>query len=93
MRGRREGGGRGERGDREVEKKREERVLSAHIVLPTTTELLGPAHTPLLSGKSLFSRISRASVPSSIRSNLVRTPMVRTPACGERKVWSECGVW
>src|SRR4029434_10842445 len=41
-----------------------------------------PLHTPpspLRSGRSLFSRISRASVPSSIRSSLVITPMVLRP--------------
>lgn len=36
-------------------------------------------HSPLLSGSSLFSRISFASVPSSIRSSLVITPMVLEP--------------
>lgn len=35
--------------------------------------------SPLLSGSSLFSRISFASVPSSIRSSLVITPMVLKP--------------
>lgn len=35
--------------------------------------------SPLLRGSSLFSRISLASVPSSIRSNLVITPMVLKP--------------
>lgn len=35
--------------------------------------------SPLLSGSSLFSRISLASVPSSIRSSLVITPMVLIP--------------
>lgn len=35
--------------------------------------------TPLRSGKSLFSKMSFASVPSSIRSSFVMTPMVRTP--------------
>ena len=34
---------------------------------------------PLLNGRTLFSRISRASVPSSIRSNFVITPIVLTP--------------
>lgn len=36
-------------------------------------------YIPLLSGKVLFSKISLASVPSSIKSNLVITPMVRIP--------------
>lgn len=35
--------------------------------------------SPLRSGSSLFSRMSRASVPSSIRSSLVITPIVRRP--------------
>lgn len=34
---------------------------------------------PRRSGSSLFSKMSFASVPSSIRSSLVITPMVRTP--------------
>ena len=34
---------------------------------------------PRLSWKTLFSRMSLASVPSSIKSSLVSTPMVRTP--------------
>ena len=34
---------------------------------------------PLLKGRTLFSRISLASVPSSMRSNFVITPIVRTP--------------
>lgn len=34
---------------------------------------------PLLKGSSLFSRTSLASVPSSIRSSFVMTPMVRRP--------------
>lgn len=39
---------------------------------------------PLRSGKTLFSRISRASVPSSIKSSFVRTPIVRTPGSSEQ---------
>ena len=34
---------------------------------------------PLLKGRTLFSRISLASVPSSMRSNFVITPIVLTP--------------
>lgn len=41
-------------------------------------------HKPLRSGSSLFSRTSRASVPSSIRSSLVITPMVLRPTAGPR---------
>lgn len=37
------------------------------------------AASPRRSGSSLFSKMSRASVPSSIRSSLVITPMVRSP--------------
>lgn len=37
-------------------------------------------YKPLLNGSSLFSRISLASVPSSMRSSFVMTPMVRRPA-------------
>src|ERR1700733_6816322 len=40
---------------------------------------------PLLSGRSRFSRISRASVPSSIRSSFVITPIVRNPGQGKRQ--------
>lgn len=40
--------------------------------------------SPLLSGSNLFSRISFASVPSSIRSNLVITPMVLRPVSHRR---------
>lgn len=39
---------------------------------------------PLLKGRSLFSRTSLASVPSSIRSSLVMTPMVRRPERAQR---------
>ena len=40
---------------------------------------------PLLNGSSLFSRISLASVPSSIKSNFVMTPMVRRPDDPKKK--------
>ena len=40
---------------------------------------IGHSTLPLRSGSSLFSRTSRASVPSSIRSSLVMTPMVLRP--------------
>lgn len=43
-----------------------------------------PRATPLLKGSSLFSRMSLASVPSSIRSSLVMTPMVRRPERAQR---------
>ena len=44
-------------------------------------DLLGCAkmNKPRLRGRSRFSRISRASVPSSIRSNFVITPIVLNP--------------
>jgi len=89
--GRRVGQGRGG-GERERvrrERRRIDMYLSTCKPILFTTWLLAPSptHAPRLRGKTLFSRISRASVPSSIRSNLVRTPMVRTPVC------CECGVW
>jgi len=40
--------------------------------------------TPRRSGRSRFSSTSRASVPSSIKSSLVMTPMVRSPANGQK---------
>lgn len=43
--------------------------------------------SPLLSGSSLFSRMSFASVPSSIRSSLVITPMVLIPANNKGTQW------
>lgn len=43
--------------------------------------VLSRYYAPLLSGSSLFSRMSLASVPSSIRSSLVITPMVLKPTC------------
>lgn len=42
---------------------------------------------PLLRGKSLFSRMSRASVPSSIKSSLVMTPIVLVPEKSEVPNW------
>lgn len=44
-------------------------------------EIMGKAqgNLPLRRGSNLFSNTSRASVPSSIRSSLVMTPMVRWP--------------
>ena len=44
-------------------------------------------YEPLLRGNILFSKISLASVPSSIKSSLVSTPIVRVPV-QEKKVWS-----
>ncbi len=44
----------------------------AHMLTKTSS-------TPLRRGSNLFSSISRASVPSSIRSSLVITPIVRWP--------------
>lgn len=41
---------------------------------------IGHSTLPLRSGSSLFSRTSLASVPSSMRSSLVMTPMVLRPA-------------
>lgn len=41
--------------------------------------VLSRYYAPLLSGSSLFSKMSLASVPSSIRSSLVITPMVLKP--------------
>lgn len=43
-------------------------------------DLLTTPIYPRLSGSNLFSKISLASVPSSIKSNLVMTPMVRRPS-------------
>lgn len=49
--------------------------------------------SPLLSGRSLFSRISLASVPSSIRSNLVITPMVLKPVVSHGRENSITQTW
>lgn len=45
------------------------------------TEIMDKAqgNVPLRRGSNLFSNTSRASVPSSIRSSLVMTPIVRCP--------------
>ena len=51
------------------------------ITLPTAHILFN--QLPLLNGRTLFSRISRASVPSSIKSNFVITPIVLTPEMNE----------
>ena len=83
-------GGESDRVEGEERGRRERRSMDMYLStckpILFTTWLL-PTHAPRLRGKTLFSRISRASVPSSIRSNLVRTPMVRIPVC------CECGVW
>ena len=50
-----------------------------HTLAPLTEHLAPQPPSPLLSGYSLFSRIFLASVPSSIRSSFVRTPIVRIP--------------
>lgn len=46
-------------------------------------------NAPLRSGSSLFSRTSRASVPSSIKSSLVITPIVLRPRKGVKMSMSE----
>lgn len=44
----------------------------------------GGVRVPLRRGSSLFSSTSRASVPSSIRSSLVITPIVRKPGAAKK---------
>lgn len=59
-----------------------------NIIVGTSSQPLRPVApsptAPLLKGSSLFSRMSLASVPSSIRSSLVMTPMVRRPERAQR---------
>jgi hypothetical protein len=60
--------------------------LSQHPLGAPYTMVPVSQAVPLLKGSNLFSKTSLASVPSSIRSSLVMTPMVRRPerAQGDR---------